>query len=256
MLQLFLEGEQVAAEQVTSDSSTTATEAEVNQPANVPEEFDEIVYNKETVKIPVSERQTYLQKGYNYDKVHEAKETLSKQVEALQNAPERKFIMDFVKKQGFDTFEAYQEAIEIKKLTDEGLTEERAKEVLDGRIKREADRAAQELENKKAASDRRIAAEYEEFSSKYPGVSVKTLSEEVQKMYADGVNLSIAYELHQLRQGTDKTKIEQETIAKLQKQETSSPGSATGGNPTHSESYSQMSKTDFDKVVAQAKRGQ
>lgn len=32
-------------------------------------EYDEIVYNKEKVKIPVAERQTYLQKGYNYDKV-------------------------------------------------------------------------------------------------------------------------------------------------------------------------------------------
>lgn len=33
------------------------------------QEFDEIVYNKEKVKIPVTERQTYLQKGYHYDKV-------------------------------------------------------------------------------------------------------------------------------------------------------------------------------------------
>jgi len=38
------------------------------EPAKEPE-FDEILYNKEKVKIPVTERQTYLQKGYNYDKV-------------------------------------------------------------------------------------------------------------------------------------------------------------------------------------------
>lgn len=36
------------------------------------EEFDEIVYMKEKVKIPVKERQTYLQKGYNYDRVKTA----------------------------------------------------------------------------------------------------------------------------------------------------------------------------------------
>lgn len=36
------------------------------------EEFDEIVYMKEKVKIPVKERQTYLQKGYNYDRVKAA----------------------------------------------------------------------------------------------------------------------------------------------------------------------------------------
>lgn len=33
------------------------------------EEFDVIKYNKQEVKIPVSERQSYLQKGYHYDSV-------------------------------------------------------------------------------------------------------------------------------------------------------------------------------------------
>jgi hypothetical protein len=51
------------------------------EPAKEPE-FDEITYNKEKVKIPVTERQTYLQKGYNYDKVKadadNAKATLKK----------------------------------------------------------------------------------------------------------------------------------------------------------------------------------
>lgn len=46
------------------------------------EEFDEIVHNKQKVKIPVSERKTYLQKGYNYDHVKEesdtAKQTLAR----------------------------------------------------------------------------------------------------------------------------------------------------------------------------------
>lgn len=41
-----------------------------DKPAEGEEEFDEITYNQQTVKIPKSERQTLLQKGYNYDKVH------------------------------------------------------------------------------------------------------------------------------------------------------------------------------------------
>ncbi|WP_447579926.1 hypothetical protein [Acinetobacter baumannii] len=40
-------------------------------PATTQEEYDIIKYNSEEVKIPVTERQTYLQKGYNYDKVHQ-----------------------------------------------------------------------------------------------------------------------------------------------------------------------------------------
>jgi len=43
-------------------------EVKPEEPVKEPE-FDEILYNKEKVKIPVTERQTYIQKGYNYDKV-------------------------------------------------------------------------------------------------------------------------------------------------------------------------------------------
>jgi len=46
-------------------------------------EFDEIVYNKETVKIPKSERKTYLQKGYNYDKVKQAADKAKEDSAAL-----------------------------------------------------------------------------------------------------------------------------------------------------------------------------
>jgi len=47
------------------------------------QEFDEFVYNKELIKVPVSERTALLQKGYNYDKVKgraEAAEALLKDV--------------------------------------------------------------------------------------------------------------------------------------------------------------------------------
>jgi hypothetical protein len=46
-----------------------------------PVEYDEIVYNKETVKLPVSERKTYLQKGYNYDKVKAAADEAKAKIE-------------------------------------------------------------------------------------------------------------------------------------------------------------------------------
>lgn len=53
--------DQVVEDQIQGDEET---------PTEEPEEFDEITYNKETIKIPKSQRQTFLQKGYNYDKVH------------------------------------------------------------------------------------------------------------------------------------------------------------------------------------------
>lgn len=49
-------------------------EEEITEPEGTPAEgeddFIEIVYNQETIKIPKSEQQALLQKGYNYDKIH------------------------------------------------------------------------------------------------------------------------------------------------------------------------------------------
>lgn len=47
------------------------------------EQFDVIRYNKQEVKIPVSERQTYLQKGYNYDKLQTQYQEAQKQAQYL-----------------------------------------------------------------------------------------------------------------------------------------------------------------------------
>lgn len=60
------------AEEAEVEETLTATEPVEDEPVEAPEEtteeFDEIIYNGETTKVPVSERKTLLQKGYNYDK--------------------------------------------------------------------------------------------------------------------------------------------------------------------------------------------
>ena len=58
-------------DELLPDDKPEVTEESVNPDPVTPtaEEFDEILYNHEQVKIPVSERQTYLQKGYHFDKV-------------------------------------------------------------------------------------------------------------------------------------------------------------------------------------------
>ncbi|WNS74239.1 hypothetical protein RRV45_15115 [Bacillus sp. DTU_2020_1000418_1_SI_GHA_SEK_038] len=58
--------------EVTETTEIETQQTETNEPpATTQEEFDVIKYNKEEVRIPVSERQSYLQKGYNYDKVQQ-----------------------------------------------------------------------------------------------------------------------------------------------------------------------------------------
>lgn len=115
-------------------TETTPVEGDapvVDEPTE--EEFDLIKYNKEEIKIPVSERQTYLQKGYNYDKVQQQ---LQEQSQAAKTAQER---LDKVARfSGYEDHEAFMEAIsqaeEQQKIqsqaqelaTQMGVTEEQA----------------------------------------------------------------------------------------------------------------------------------
>lgn len=63
-----LETDELETEGLEEDDEENQTsEEEANQSQE--EEFDIIKYNHQEVKIPVSERQTYLQKGYHYDSV-------------------------------------------------------------------------------------------------------------------------------------------------------------------------------------------
>ena len=65
------ESKEEPKEETKDDEKTIEEPIEDNpEEPSTDEEFDEITYNKELVKIPVSERETYLQKGYNYDKQH------------------------------------------------------------------------------------------------------------------------------------------------------------------------------------------
>ncbi|MDD3421910.1 MAG: hypothetical protein PHS47_06415 [Methanocellales archaeon] len=85
------------------------------QPDKAPEmdaeEFDEIVYNKETVKVPKSQRVTLLQKGYDYDKVRKQRDDLKNTLEEV------------AKSQGFSNTDEYLKAIEKARIEREAEEE-------------------------------------------------------------------------------------------------------------------------------------
>jgi len=72
-------------EPIETNLETDPQQVETNEPpvATQEEEFDIIKHNKAEVKLPISERQTYLQKGYNYDKVKQRADELEKSVSYL-----------------------------------------------------------------------------------------------------------------------------------------------------------------------------
>lgn len=90
------------AEEVV-ESQEAPIEVSSEEPVTTQEEFDEITYNKETVKIPVAERKNYLQKGYNYDKVQAKASELEGQVKYLEKR---------ARQEGFDDVQSYLKAID------------------------------------------------------------------------------------------------------------------------------------------------
>lgn len=103
-----MEDEQQAAyqsEQTESIEQETPIDAggESQEPVTMQEEYDIIKYNKEEVKIPVAERQNYLQKGYNYDKVQQRATELESQVKYLEKR---------ARQEGFADVDSYLKAID------------------------------------------------------------------------------------------------------------------------------------------------
>jgi predicted nucleic acid-binding protein len=175
------------------------------------EEFDIIKYNKEEVKIPASERQTYLQKGYNYDKVQQQLEQAKQQAAYLDR---------IAKRQGFenpqDFITAFEEMENQRRIEEEaqrlGMDAEVFKEYLEP-MRSELERLKQEREEiQKAESERQLDAEILRLKSVHPDF------EQVQDKVFD-IAINKGYELEDayiLATYQDKAKqIEQQTLAKV-----------------------------------------
>ena len=152
------------------ENETTETPSE--------EEFDTITYNKEEVKIPVSERKTYLQKGYNYDKLNSKYDETSSKLKEYDEWVRSNF--------EFKDFAEYQNAYEKQLLEqkkqeylDKGYEEKdvdlilsQSKEMRELQAKLEK----YEFENEKEKVKGKIEAEIAELSDKY-GIEAKTVDD-------------------------------------------------------------------------------
>lgn len=175
------------------------------------EEYDIIRYNKEEVKIPVSERQTYLQKGYNYDKV---------QSQLEQTKEQAAYIERIARMQGFDSpqefLQAFEEMEAQRKAEEEasriGMDTEAFRQYLEP-MKNELETLKQERERlQQAESQRQFDAELQRLKGVYPDF------EQVQDKVFD-IAVNKGYDLEDayiLATHADKAKqIEQQTLAKV-----------------------------------------
>lgn len=133
------------------------------------EEYDEIIYNKEKIRIPVSERQALLQKGYNYDKAH------GRLTEAEQKAKEiDRWVEQNYRDHGIKTWEQFQNTIAEQKrkeqLEEMGLDEDGYKKLLENdpdllRLRQEADSLRKQTEEQ--AISQRLQSEVEGLNAAY-----------------------------------------------------------------------------------------
>lgn len=257
-LELLLFNEEQPTEVVDSQETT-----EVEEVQSEPESFLEIQYNKEMKNITADEAKELAEMGMFYkEKGKEKLSAYESRINELENSPELKFMNDFLKQNGFNSFNEYQEALELQEIKkdNEALTDEQAKMILEGRRAREErernDQRTLEEQRAKQAKEEQDDAMVAKFAERFPDVKGEEIPQEVWDMVKDGIDLSIAYELHQLRQGTDRSKIEQEVLSKLQQNNDTSTGSASKGSPSHESSIQSKSKDEFQKMVEAVKRGE
>ena len=175
------------------------------------EEYDIIKYNKEEIKIPASERQTYLQKGYNYDKVQNQLEEARKQAEYVERIAK---VQGYQNPQEF--ISAFEQMERERKIQEEaermGVDTEVFRDYLEP-MRQELDTLKKEREKfEQMEAERRIEQEIIELKQKYPDFDQfqdKIFDIAIQK----GYELEDAYILASYQ---DKAKqIEQQTLAKV-----------------------------------------
>lgn len=158
--------------------SKQAAKAESKKEA---EEFDEILYNKEKVKIPVSERQTYLQKGYNYDKVHGKLTQTEMQIANFEQLTGLKFddaIKDIMEQKMKTEVEAIvdRDGVTEEEAKKQILREQKAKETQDKaeKILREAEISQEKTELRDKQYFKELESEIDELVKSTPGLKVDT----------------------------------------------------------------------------------
>ncbi|WP_394137435.1 hypothetical protein [Cytobacillus oceanisediminis] len=220
------------------------------------EEFDIIKYNKEEVKIPVSERQTYLQKGYHFDTVKQRAEEYEQQAKYLEK------VAQFSGYGNTDEFiKALEQAQEQEKIQQEaqrlGVNEDAYRQHI-APVNEEVSQLRNELQQiKQQESVRAIEAEVDTLKSKYSDFAQH--EDRVFDLAIErGYSLEDAYKIatYEERIETVSKQKEQEVLARItgrdEKQVLASndkPSNATF-DPTN------MSLDDIQKISDRVRRGE
>jgi len=271
-LQFFAEGEEVPAEAMETPEGTSTEEVEAaeTEPTENESEFSqadtdflsrfEVQYNKEGKHFEsLADLKEHAERGLNYQKVKDQREDFKSQLETMQNSRQSKYMTKFLKDNGFDNFESYEDALEVDALVQEGMSEDRAQEHIKGQRSLKAD--------EKAKSKIDLDASMEEFVKAFP--DVKDIPQEVMDEFSKGngklediyADFNKGNEIKELKDKLAKYENQEEISTKNKTNAGLSTGSMTGNGASDSiytrEQVKNMSKTDvkknYNKIVKDMK---
>lgn len=252
-------------ESVESDTDESQTDVEEE---TIPNEYAEMlsainskaIYKGEPMNIEsFDDVINRVQMAENYQPTHDRMVAAENEVKAFKESRMNKFMTKFLADNNFESFEEYEDALEINGLVDEGMTEERAREYVEGQRaindKRQAKEKADKESNKEDINSKNSVEAIEWYKdSGYGDLTADKITQETWDKVNDK-NIPLKYALMEQMFGNIKSDTEQEVIKKLQNKSQSSMGSLSSTNNKQTKSIADMSDAEFDKLQAEVKSG-
>lgn len=171
-----------------------------------------VKFNHQEMEVPLDQAQTLIQKGMNYDKVQE-------QLQNVQNSSGMQYLYELSQRSGMtidemvDYWRGQEEQQQINELVQKNIPPEYAKEMIENR----KFRAAQKIKEQQTQKDEANQKEYRDFVQAYPNVQAEDVPEEVWDKVNNGVPLKYAYMEYENSQLKEKNKIQETNISNKKK---------------------------------------
>lgn len=258
-LQLFAEGDPAPAEpaaQPPEASEPPAPEpgAQPPQPEGEPKGL-KIKFNKEERFVPDEELPTWVQKGFNHDRLQERVKSLETQSQMLDR------VARFYGHEDYESFaQAFEEAERVERAKEEarrlGMDEKLYQQFLQPINEKlsEAEKTIQSFQKQEAL--RQIDAEVAKLKSQHPDFD-QYQDKVFELALGNGYSLEDAYIIasHKDKLAAAQQQAEQEALEKLKQNAESTPGSLGNGN-TENTGYATMTDAEKRAFREKVKRGE
>lgn len=236
----------------SSAPDQTTVSSEPSQDVSTPEtDYDVIRYNKQEVKIPVSERTNYLQKGYNYDKLQSQYQEAQKQAQYLDRLAS---MQGFNNTQEFLTaLEQYEQEQRISREAERmGVDESVIRDHLYP-LKNELEQIKKQNEELRQYEIRRqVEADINAMREKYSDFGQH--EDAIYELASRGLNLEEAYRLASYE--TMSKRVEQEVLARMRQRDDKQILSSSDRGQTQKLNPNHLSFEDIEAISARVARGE